>query len=146
MLRKHCIWIGVFSGCSILPAFAQEAPGLGPVSLSSQNEAYFVSWRTKNSSDRGFQLYMPQTATANFGIGNFDFDFGAKSAFVMSSFSSQHFSGDVSTATDTVLQFRASWNVSQVYKPFFTLATSLPTGQAKLSGDQKYAIMDADLV
>jgi hypothetical protein len=127
-----------------LPAASQEATH---VQYLVKAVPAFVSWHSKNDSDKGHQFFAPLEATSKFTVGSdVSVEAGAKTAYISSSNDSRFANGTVSTLTDTTTHLQVSYDGFERVQPFVTFDMNLPTGKATLRGREKSAVMDRDLV
>lgn len=91
---------------------------------------------------RGHQTLLPLTATYRFN----QMEFGVRTAWVESVNSTAGRRGNVSTMTDTAFSFAYNQALTRGWALRYNLDYNAPTGKATLSGSEKNAIMDGNLV
>ena len=109
--------------------------------LSIYSSADYYSWQGDNSTG-GRQTVVPVTAT--YRVGNAEF--GLRSAWIESVNTSQGLAGKVSTISDTALSAAYTQQLNQGWGVRYNLDYNAITGKATLSGAEKNAIMDGNLV
>lgn len=109
--------------------------------LSLIVDSNHYSWHSDNQRS-GFQTIIPITAT--YKLGNAEF--GARTAYIESENTSAGRRGRVSTISDTALSAAYVQQLNRGWSVRYNLDYNLPTGKATLSGTEKNAIMDGNLV
>lgn len=108
------------------------------LSLRFHNEQY--AWSGNNAS--GWQNITPITATYHLG----NVDLGLRTAYIFSENTSPNRRGYVNTLSDTAFSFAYTQLLSEDWDIRFNLDYNAPTGKATLSGSERNAIMNGNLV
>jgi hypothetical protein len=128
-------------------AHSQELNVFDRLSYGFDSNTQFTSWKTKQSDQRGYQLYSSVQGTAKALRGDIvELDLGIKSGCIQSRSTVTGFGGGVSTLTDTVVQMQATYKGFGAFTPFATFAMNMPTGLSTLRGNERRGVMDKDLV
>ncbi len=109
--------------------------------LSIIIDSNHYSWRSDNQRS-GYQTIIPITAT--YKLGNAEF--GVRTAYIESENTSAGRRGRVSTISDTALSVAYMQALNRGWGIRYNLDYNAPTGKATLSGSEKNAIMDGNLV
>lgn len=109
--------------------------------LSVHTEQVYSSWKSEAGA-KGYQLATPFSLTYQ----NKNFDAGIRRAFIISSNKTPDREGKVSHWSDTSLSLGYSAFSQSNFPVRFNLSANLPNGKATLSGKEKNAVMDGNLV
>lgn len=108
--------------------------------LSAFWENNYYYWKD-DVGNSGYQFIQPYTFT----FKDQQFEYGLRTAYIVSENKSANASGRVAAWSDTALSV-AYANRNEAWPVRYNLDLNLPTGKATLTGNQKYAIMDNALV
>ncbi|HWK96137.1 MAG TPA: hypothetical protein VNR39_12005 [Pseudolabrys sp.] len=126
-----------------------------PWSITMASEVRYYSWKGTRgspagvSSERGSgtQIYVPYALQlVGMPHGLLKVELLGRGGWVRARQSTGGLSGDVSTATDTVVSGTATYLGVNGIQPFVSLSANLPTGKSALMGSAANARMDPDLV
>lgn len=109
--------------------------------LSMYADIQHYNWRS-DAGTSGRQTLMPLTATYRFGKA----EFGLRTAYIDSVNTTPGRAGQVSTMSDTALSVAYTQQLQRGLGVRYNLDYNAPTGKATLTGAEKNAIMDGNLV
>lgn len=109
--------------------------------LSLYMDVQYYDWESDRSAS-GHQTVVPLTATYRIGPA----EFGLRTAWIESVNNTPNRRGKVSTLSDTALSVAYNQLLQDGWSLRYNLDYNAPTGKATLSGSQKNAIMDGNLV
>src|SRR5262245_36723310 len=147
---------------STRPAAAPQTQQVSPRETSEQKwattfstETRYYSWRNNFvppdtfgiGSGRGWEIYTPiAMQLTGKPVNELNVDFVVRGGWVKAAQTTPGFSGEVATATDTVMSATTTYLGWQGLQPFIALSANLPTGKSALLGTATRARMDPDLV
>lgn len=109
--------------------------------LSVSFENHFYNWKSQ-TGQKGSQHVMP----FNLAYQNGAFNFGLRRAYIRSANKSPELYGRLSHWSDTSMSFAYTAFQEKALPVRFNLSTNIPNGKATLSGNEKNAVMDSNLV
>src|SRR5262245_43963774 len=118
-------------------------------------ETRYFSWRNNFippdtvgiGAGRGWEIYTPiAMQLTGKPVNDLSFDFVVRGGWVKAAQTTPGLSGEVATATDTVMSATTTYLGWQGFQPFIALGSNLPTGKSALLGTATNARMDPDLV
>nr|VFK62841.1 MAG: hypothetical protein BECKUNK1418G_GA0071005_102732 [Candidatus Kentron sp. UNK]VFK70617.1 MAG: hypothetical protein BECKUNK1418H_GA0071006_10344 [Candidatus Kentron sp. UNK] len=118
----------------------------GQKNVLTVGEAKYYSWRSRNNNASGNQIVIPITWSTTSISDNYSLEVSMRTAYIRSENRTPSQTGVVSGLGDTVLSLFGSYAMSPKVVPFVVTSFNLPTGKETLSGSQKNALMDIDLV
>lgn len=130
-------------------AIAEPADPLSGFATSGDAlvQTRFYYWDEDGSSDNGIQIVTPLTLSGAVEGEALLFEISGRLALIHSSADQGNSSGSVTTLSDTVISGTATYADDQLpFYPFITASINLPSGKETLSGDEKAAVADIDVV
>jgi len=118
-------------------------------------ETRYYAWRNNFippdtvgiGAGRGWEIYTPLAMQlTGKPVSDLNFDFVVRGGWVKAAQTTPGLSGEVTTATDTVMSATTTYLGWQGFQPFIALSSNLPTGKSALLGTATNARMDPDLV
>jgi hypothetical protein len=143
-------WVA-FYGALVFSSFvsAQSNPQSSESDILKQakpNVRYYY-WSENGEGNSGGQVITPISLLSTVSNDRYLLELGGRAAYIYSYNNSTGASGSVSTLSDTVLNATLTFSKSELpFYPFITGSLNVPTGKETLSGKEKNAVMDIDLV
>jgi hypothetical protein len=109
-------------------------------------EVRIKSWRL-DKDVHGYQVVAPLSVMGSADLNDtLSLDAGLRTAWIKSENLSTASRGELNALSDTILSMSFTEKSFGAFRPFVSLDFNIPTGQTKLRGARKNAVMDPDLV